>query len=145
MKSQIDASYFDTIVIGAGQAGLSVGYNLAKRGIPFTILDAHARVGDAWRNRWDSLRLFTPARSSGADIGIEVARSHLTFLSGKESGHVPWPIETTLGKIMFRGMRFLGHHVLTQSTPVGRKLRPKLLASAAPLIRVKPQELIDAG
>jgi putative flavoprotein involved in K+ transport len=53
---------FDTIVIGGGQAGLSVGYQLARRGLPFVILDAGERVGDAWRGRWDSLRLFTPAR-----------------------------------------------------------------------------------
>ena len=52
----------DTIIIGAGQAGLSAGYHLAKRGLPFTILDADARIGDHWRERWDSLRLYSPAR-----------------------------------------------------------------------------------
>lgn len=51
-----------TIVIGAGQAGLSVGYFLARRGLPFIIVDANQRIGDAWRKRWDSLHLFTPAR-----------------------------------------------------------------------------------
>jgi len=56
-----------TLVIGAGQAGLSVGYHLARLGVPFLILDAGARVGDAWRQRWDSLRLFTPARFAGLD------------------------------------------------------------------------------
>jgi putative flavoprotein involved in K+ transport len=54
-----------TIVIGGGQAGLSIGYQLAKRGISFQILDANERIGDAWRNRWDSLRLFTSARYNG--------------------------------------------------------------------------------
>jgi putative flavoprotein involved in K+ transport len=53
---------FDVIVVGGGQAGLSVGYYLARRGLRFVILDAEKRVGDAWRKRWDSLRLFTPAR-----------------------------------------------------------------------------------
>ena len=57
----------DTVVIGGGQAGLSVGYHLAMRNVPFVILDAAARVGDAWRERWDSLRLFTPARHAGLD------------------------------------------------------------------------------
>jgi len=52
---------FDTIVIGAGQAGLSAGYHLAKRGKPFVILDGADRVGGSWLNRWDSLTLFTPS------------------------------------------------------------------------------------
>ena len=52
----------ETIVVGGGQAGLSVGYQLARRGLPFVILEAGDRIGDAWRTRWDSLRLFTPAR-----------------------------------------------------------------------------------
>ena len=51
----------DTIVIGAGQAGLSAGYHLAKRGKPFVIVDAADRVGGSWLNRWDSLTLFTPS------------------------------------------------------------------------------------
>ncbi|HEY7633950.1 MAG TPA: NAD(P)-binding domain-containing protein [Gemmatimonadales bacterium] len=51
-----------TVIIGGGQSGLSVGYHLAQRGLPFVILEANHRVGDTWRRRWDSLRLFTPAR-----------------------------------------------------------------------------------
>jgi putative flavoprotein involved in K+ transport len=54
----------DTVVIGGGQAGLSAGYYLQSNDVPFVILDAHERVGDAWRKRWDSLRLFTIARIS---------------------------------------------------------------------------------
>ena len=56
---------FDTIVIGGGQAGLTAGYQLKQRGVPFVILDKHERIGDAWRTRWDSLRLFTPASYAG--------------------------------------------------------------------------------
>jgi putative flavoprotein involved in K+ transport len=55
----------DTLIIGGGQAGLSTGYHLAQRGLPFVILDANERIGDAWRKRWSSLRLFTPARYNG--------------------------------------------------------------------------------
>ena len=55
----------DTVVIGAGQSGLSVGYYLAGTGVPFVILEANDRVGDTWRRRWDSLKLFTPARFDG--------------------------------------------------------------------------------
>lgn len=58
---------FDVAVIGGGQAGLSVGYHLAKRGLRFVILDASDRTGDSWRKRWDSLRLFTPARYDALD------------------------------------------------------------------------------
>ena len=57
----MNTDHVDTIVIGGGQAGLAVGYHLAQRGLQFVILDAHGRIGDAWRRRWDSLRLFTPA------------------------------------------------------------------------------------
>src|SRR6185503_3430200 len=57
----------ETVVIGAGQAGLSVGYHLARRGLPFVILDANERIGDSWRKRWDSLHLFTPAHYDGLD------------------------------------------------------------------------------
>lgn len=56
------AENYDAIVIGGGQAGLAVGYYLARRQQRFAILDANERVGDSWRKRWDSLRLFSPAR-----------------------------------------------------------------------------------
>src|SRR5258706_14018805 len=50
-------------VIGGGaQAGLATAYELARRGIAFAVLEADERLGDQWRRRWDSLRLFTPAR-----------------------------------------------------------------------------------
>ena len=250
-----------TIVIGGGQAGLSVGYHLAKRGVPFQILDANPRIGDAWRNRWDSLRLFNPARyaglpglrfpargdrfptkdevadylagyaqrfhlpvrngvkvdrlwkeggrfivaagdqrfeaenvvvamanyqvprtpafardldpsivqlhsheyrspsqlkdggvlvvgmgNSGAEIALEASRSHPTWISGKETGHIPWPIDSLIARFfLVRLVRFFGHHILTVNTPLGRKLRPKLLTTATPLVRVKPKDLVNAG
>ena len=62
MDGKHEPERVDTIVIGAGQAGLSAGYHLARRGVPFVILDADARIGDHWRDRWDTLRLYSPAR-----------------------------------------------------------------------------------
>jgi len=64
MSSQ-KAERIHTIVIGAGQAGLSVGHALQARRVDVLILDANVRIGDAWRHRWDSLRLFTPAKFDG--------------------------------------------------------------------------------
>jgi putative flavoprotein involved in K+ transport len=54
-----------TVIIGGSQAGLAVGYFLKQRDLPFVILDENDRIGDAWRKRWDSLRLFTPGRYNG--------------------------------------------------------------------------------
>jgi putative flavoprotein involved in K+ transport len=55
-------THYDTIIIGAGQAGLAAGYYLGRTGSRFLILDAGEAIGESWRRRWDSLRLFTPAR-----------------------------------------------------------------------------------
>jgi putative flavoprotein involved in K+ transport len=60
-----DVERFSVVVIGGGQAGLAAGYHLTQRGIDFVILDKGARLGESWRRRWDSLRLFTPARYDG--------------------------------------------------------------------------------
>jgi putative flavoprotein involved in K+ transport len=59
------AERVETAIVGAGQAGLSVGHHLAKRDRSFVILDAHARVGDNWRRHYDSLRLYSPACLDG--------------------------------------------------------------------------------
>jgi putative flavoprotein involved in K+ transport len=56
---------FETVIIGGGQAGLAAAYHLERRGRSAVILDANERVGDSWRKRWDSLRLFTPAKYDG--------------------------------------------------------------------------------
>ena len=60
----MEAEYYETIVIGGSQAGLAAGYYLAREGREFLILEANDSVGGAWRNRWDSMRLFTPAKFS---------------------------------------------------------------------------------
>jgi putative flavoprotein involved in K+ transport len=257
-----EQEHIETVVIGGGQAGLAVGHHLARRGRPFLILDAHQRVGDAWRRRWDSLRLFTPARynglagipfpapahsfptkdqvadyleayatkfqlpirtgvrvdrlwrddgrfvvaagdrsweadnavvamssfqvprvpsfatdlrpdivqlhsasyrnpsqlqeggvlvvgagNSGAEIALEVAGRHPTWLAGKESGHVPFRIEGAAARYVFQPLLFrvVGHRVLTVDTPIGRRMRPRLISHAAPLVRVKPKDLVAAG
>src|SRR5690348_18245452 len=67
MSSTYEPERVETVVIGAGQAGLSVAYHLTRRGRPCVVLEANERVGDSWRARWDSLRLFTPARFDALD------------------------------------------------------------------------------
>jgi putative flavoprotein involved in K+ transport len=57
-------SPLDVLVVGGGQAGLALGYHLAQTGLRFQIVDTGARLGQAWRSRWDSLQLFTPAQYS---------------------------------------------------------------------------------
>ena len=65
-------------MIGGGQAGLSVGYYLASQRRRFVILDASQRVGDVWRQRWDSLRLFTPAVFDGL-VGMKFPAPPFSF------------------------------------------------------------------
>jgi putative flavoprotein involved in K+ transport len=253
---------YDVIVIGAGQAGLVTGYHLQRRGLRFVIVDGGERIGDVWRQRWDSLRLFTPARynglsgmpfpapsfvfptkdqmgdyleayaarfqlpvrlrsrvtrlsrrdgayvvegegfelrsdqvvvamssyqrpripafasqlrpdivqlhsldyrnraqlgagrvlvvgagNSGAEIAIEAARDHETWLSGRHTGNVPFDIESKVSQLVLSRLviGFAFHHLLTVNTPLGRKLRPKVISRGAPLIRLKPRDIAAAG
>ena len=64
-EAEMATEVFDTVIVGGGQAGLATGDHLAKRRRSFVILDASERVRDAWRNRWDSLRLYSPASHDG--------------------------------------------------------------------------------
>lgn len=68
----------DTLVIGGGQAGLVLGHYLQKQNQTFQILDANPRTGDSWRQRWDSLRVFTPAKFDGLP-GISFPGDPLSF------------------------------------------------------------------
>lgn len=253
---------YNTIIIGGGQAGLATGYYLKQQGRDFVILDANKRIGDSWRSRWDSLRLFTPARydglpgmpfpasanafptkdemadyleayagrfelpvqtgikvdclssqgdrfviaagdlrfeaknvvvamsnyqscrvpplaweldpgivqlhsseyrnpsqlqeggvlivgagNSGAEIALEVAHSHPTWMSGRDTGHVPFRIDGVAGRFLLTRLvlRFLFHRLLTVNTPIGRKVRQKVLSQGGWLIRTRPKELAAAG
>jgi putative flavoprotein involved in K+ transport len=61
-RPELDNEPLDVLVIGGGQAGLVMGYHLSKRGKRFQIVDSGADVGQTWRRRWDSLKLFTAAQ-----------------------------------------------------------------------------------
>lgn len=261
MTNSSGSDYVGTLIIGGGQSGLATGYQLSQRGIDYAIVDANDRIGDAWRNRWDSFRLFTPswfdglpgmpfpgyswgfpskdemadylesyarhfdipvqtgvrverlsrdgdrfvavagdrrfeadnvivamsswqkpripefaaeldqgirqlhvaeyanpgqlqegsvlvvgAGNSGAEIAKELSRTHEVWLSGRETGAIPFRPESVAARVL---MRFVGrvifHRVLTTSTPMGRRARPKMVSTGEPLIRVKPKDLAEAG
>jgi len=76
---------FDTVVVGGGQAGLATAYHLARRGRSYVVLDAGERIGDSWRKRWPSLRLYSPARSCGLP-GMPFPAPRNSFPSGREMG-----------------------------------------------------------
>lgn len=79
------AIQIDTVVIGGGAAGLQVGRMLQQRGIPFLIVDAHARVGDTWRGRYRSLRLFSP-RSVNSLPGLRLDVGVFGYPTGARFG-----------------------------------------------------------
>jgi len=70
----------DVLVIGGGQAGLSMGYHLSRRGSRLLIGDANPEIGHAWHSRWDSLRLFTPSQYDSLP-GMRFPTPHDTYPS----------------------------------------------------------------
>src|SRR5919106_2441505 len=250
----------ETLIIGGGQAGLAAAYHLTTRGLTCLVLDANERIGDSWRKRWPTLKLYSPAAAdglpgmafpapkpsfptgyemadyleayaarlelpvrsgvrvdgpsqegdryvvtagaqrfeadnvvvatgvfetpampefaaeldpaiaqlhsndyrsptqlqpgpvlvvgaahSGGDIAFEVAPEHETILAGRDTGQLPFPIESRRGRMAQPLMRFRATRVLTVQTPIGRKLRPKLRAHGGPLLRVRRADLAAAG
>jgi putative flavoprotein involved in K+ transport len=87
------------------------------------------------------------AGNSGAEIALEVSRAgHKTWMSGRETGYVPFRLGGLAGRLFLTRfvLRFVFHRVLTVNTPLGRKVRPKVLFQGGPLIRVKPEDLAAA-
>jgi putative flavoprotein involved in K+ transport len=72
------AQRVETVIVGGGQGGLATGYHLAREGRSFVILDAGERVGDPWRKRWDSLRLYSPAAYDGLP-GMPFPKARASF------------------------------------------------------------------
>lgn len=104
MPGTRDSERIETVVVGAGQAGLSAGYYLARRGKPFVILDADARIGDHWRRHWDSLRLFTPARFDSLP-GMRFPAAAWHYPSGREMGDYLESYTATVGLPVESGVR----------------------------------------
>ena len=106
------------IVIGGGQAGLAIGYHLSRQRRDFVILDAHQRIGDAWRRRWDSLRLFTPAKYNGLP-GMPFPGDRLAFPTKDELADYLQAYATRFALPVHTGVRVDrlhrvgGHYVVT--------------------------------
>jgi putative flavoprotein involved in K+ transport len=89
--------------------------------------------------------LVVGASHSGADIAYEAAAEHETILSGPDTGQIPASVETRRGRAGFRAMFFIGSHILTMDTPLGRKMRPHVRHGGAPLMRYRKKDLRAAG
>jgi putative flavoprotein involved in K+ transport len=141
---------FDTVVIGGGQAGLAVGHHLAAHDVDFTILTDETRIGDNWRRRWDSLRLFTPARYSGLPgMPFPAPPSHLAdkeevadYLERyAERFDLPVRLQTRVQSVSRVGERYAirvaGHHGLIEADNVivatGAFQQPRIPALASRL------------
>jgi putative flavoprotein involved in K+ transport len=90
--------------------------------------------------------LVVGAGNSGAEIALEVANGHRTWLAGNSTGHVPFRIEGLFGRYVGVPLvMFAFRHLLSLNTPIGRKLRPKMRHHGGPLVRTKPGDLASAG
>jgi putative flavoprotein involved in K+ transport len=83
MSATQETEHFETVIVGGGQAGLAVGYHLTRRAHSCVILDANERIGDSWRKRWPSLRLYSPARVDGLP-GMRFPGPSTSYPSGHE-------------------------------------------------------------
>jgi putative flavoprotein involved in K+ transport len=91
--------------------------------------------------------LLAGAGNSGAEIAIELSRHHRTWLAGPDTGHIPFRIDGLAARLALTRLvlRVVFHRLLTIGTPIGRRVRPRALHSAAPLIRLKPKDLAASG
>ncbi len=89
--------------------------------------------------------LVVGASHSGADIAYEVANAHETILSGRDTGQLPFSIESRRARVLAPVLKLLATRVLTMSTPIGRKIRPEIRSPGGPLLRFRSDDLRSAG
>jgi putative flavoprotein involved in K+ transport len=120
----------DVLVIGAGQAGLAVGYHLRQTPLSFQIVERHARIGDTWRGRYDSLALFTPRAYSslpgytlpGDPNGYAGRDEFASYLEAYAQRYrLPVAASTRISRLERAGARFraaIGAHCVITATAV---------------------------
>ena len=91
--------------------------------------------------------LVVGAGNSGAEVAMESAVGHTTWLAGRHPGHIPFRIEGTASRLLLERLvlRFVFHRLLTTGTPIGRRVKPKATAKGTALIRLKPKDFETAG
>jgi putative flavoprotein involved in K+ transport len=91
--------------------------------------------------------LLVGAGNSGSELAMELSKTHKVYMSGRDTGHIPFRIATKRAQLFFIPLvlRLLFHRIFTINTMIGRKLRSKVLTIGGPLIRVKPVDLQRAG
>ncbi len=91
--------------------------------------------------------LVVGAGNSGADISLDVAGRHPTWLSGRSVGHVPVRLDGVAARLLLVRLvlRVLFHRVLTVNNSIGRQIQPRVLSRGGPLIRVKPRDIFVAA
>jgi putative flavoprotein involved in K+ transport len=140
----------DVVVIGGGQAGLAVGYHLARQGRRFTILEAAAEPAAAWRARWDSLRLFTPVRRNSlpgrafpGDPDSYPDRDQVVAYLEDYARHFELPVELDSRVVAVRGAgdgfeveladrRYLAAQVVVATGPFQVPFIPPIASGLAP-------------
>ena len=140
----------DVVVIGGGQAGLAVGYYLARQDRRFTILEASGEPAAAWRARWDSLRLFTPVRRNGlpgrafpGDPDRYPDRDQVVAYLEDYARHFELPVELDSRVLAVRGAdggfeveladrRYLAGQVVVATGPFQAPRTPAWAGSVAP-------------
>lgn len=109
----------DSVVIGAGQAGLSTSFHLARRGIPHLVLDANEHAGGAWQHRWDALTMHDvhrvadlPGSEIPPDTGAERANQFVPAYFGGYERRFELPVERP---VRVRRVRDLGGLLVVES------------------------------
>ncbi|MGO4691774.1 flavin-containing monooxygenase [Glaciibacter sp. 2TAF33] len=122
-----EITHIPTVVVGGGQAGLAVGRELSRRGQGYLILERNPRIGESWRRRWDSLRLFTPAQYDALpDLPFPAARGSVPT-KDEVAGYLEdyasvFGLRVELGRSVTRAAR---------SAPAGASARPANDGSAS--------------
>jgi putative flavoprotein involved in K+ transport len=161
----------EVVIVGAGQSGLAAGYHLARRGIEFVILEADPQVGDVWRRRYDSLRLYSPAKLDALPGHPFPLPGH-AFPTGSQmadylrsyAAHHRLPVRTSVRvdrlrpsadgsdgyELLAGGSRYRARQVIVATGPFQRPFIPDFAAQLHPAVRQlhsaeyrNPAQLVD--